>query len=98
MPEATLRKMHAEGHASIAAATSPADPSLIQKVSFADYMVTLHVIGENSLDNAKRLGYLGAQELYPDAPQHTLEEFAKEFYAMDEPGEFMLAAMSRGNA
>ena len=49
-------------------------------------MLSIHILEENSLKNAKRLGYLDVQELYPDMPKHTLEEFAKEFYAQDEPG------------
>ena len=32
------------------------------------------------------LGYLDARELYPDWPQHTLEDFAKAFYAKEGPG------------
>ena len=46
----------------------------------------MQVFGENTLENAKRLGYLDARELYPDIPKHTLEEYAKEFYALEEPG------------
>ena len=47
---------------------------------------SMHVIGENTLENAKRLGYLNAKELYPDISQLTLENFAKDFYAMEDPG------------
>ena len=54
--------------------------------SWAEYMISMHFIGENTLENAKRLGYLNARELYPDRPQHTLEDFAREFYTMEDPG------------
>ncbi|KAI9063942.1 NAD-P-binding protein [Trametes sanguinea] len=50
----------------------------------SEYMLSMHVFRENTLENAKRLGYLDARELYPDMPKYTLEEFAKEFY--DVPG------------
>ncbi|RPD53606.1 NAD(P)-binding protein [Lentinus tigrinus ALCF2SS1-6] len=42
---------------------------------------------ENTLENAKRLGYLDARELCPDLPAHSLEDFAKKFYSLPEPGE-----------
>ncbi|OSC98809.1 NAD-P-binding protein [Trametes coccinea BRFM310] len=50
-----------------------------------EYMLSLHVLRENTLENAKRLGYLDARELYADVPKHTLEEFAKHFYSLPEP-------------
>ncbi|KAI0764287.1 NAD-P-binding protein [Trametes elegans] len=46
----------------------------------AEYMLSMHILGENSLEFAKQLGYLDARELYPDIPKYTLAEFAKEFY------------------
>ena len=33
-----------------------------------------------------RMGYLDARALHPDVHACTLNEFAKEFYAMPEPG------------
>ncbi|KAI0657640.1 NAD-P-binding protein [Cubamyces menziesii] len=68
------------------AAKDPNDLSAKVTVVVAEYMLSIHILEENSLKNAKRLGYLDVQELYPDMPKHTLEEFAKEFYAQDEPG------------
>ncbi|KAI9063943.1 NAD-P-binding protein [Trametes sanguinea] len=50
-----------------------------------EYMFSMHVLRENTLENAKRLGYLDARELYPDVPKHTLEDFAKYFYSLPEP-------------
>ncbi|KAM5545173.1 hypothetical protein V8D89_001284 [Ganoderma adspersum] len=46
----------------------------------------IFVLEENTLENAKRLGYLDARELYPDIAQFSLEEYANEFYAMEDPG------------
>ena len=51
-----------------------------------EYQISMLVLGENTLENAKRLGYLDAQELYPDIAPLSLEEFAKRFYAMEDPG------------
>ncbi|KAI0359472.1 NAD-P-binding protein [Trametes cingulata] len=65
------------------------DPSNIlarYTVDWNQYMYSMHIVGENTLENAKRLGYVDARELYPDMPKHTLEEFAREFYAREEPG------------
>ncbi|KAI0359477.1 NAD-P-binding protein [Trametes cingulata] len=63
------------------------------KVSWNEYMYSMHILRENTLENAKRLGYLDARELYPDVPKHTFEEFAREYYSLEEPGEVYL----RGN-
>ena len=56
-------------------------------LTWSEYMFSLHILEENTLENAKRLGYLDAQELYPDVPKHTLEEYAEEFYGMENPGD-----------
>lgn len=56
-------------------------------VNWAQYMYSLHILRENTLENAKRLGFLDARELYPDIPKFSLAEFAKEYYAKEEPGE-----------
>ena len=53
--------------------------------AWADYVISIHFLGENALENAKRLGYLDARELYPDQLRYTLEDFAKELYAMEDP-------------
>ncbi|KAI0364825.1 NAD-P-binding protein [Pilatotrama ljubarskyi] len=57
------------------------------KVSWNEYRYSMHILGENTLENAKRLGYLDARELYPDVQKHTLEEFAREWYRLEEPGQ-----------
>ena len=72
--------------AAAALAANPQDFSSHIQRTWAQYMVSLHFLGENTLENAKRLGYLDARELYPDRPRHTLEDFAKEFYAVEDPG------------
>ena len=74
----------AEGRAEL-----QADPTSIAaglKVIPNEYMYSMHILGENTLENAKRLGYLDARELYPDIPKYTLEDYAKEFYGLEEPG------------
>ena len=55
--------------------------------AWTEYLYSMHILGENTLENAKRLGYLDAKELYPDIPTTTLEECAKAFYALPEPAE-----------
>ena len=51
-----------------------------------ELQIGILVLEENTLENAKRLGYLDARELYPDITPLSLEEYAKEFYAMEDPG------------
>ncbi|KAH9831955.1 uncharacterized protein C8Q71DRAFT_778803 [Rhodofomes roseus] len=48
--------------------------------AFSEYMVSIHFLGENTLANAKKLGALDAQELYPDIVPTRFADFAKEFY------------------
>ena len=55
-------------------------------VSMCAFMESICVLGEGTLQDAKRLGYLDARELYPDIPVTYLEEFAEEFYKLPEPG------------
>ena len=50
------------------------------------YQISMLVLEENTLENAKKLGYLDAKELYPDMARLSLEDFAKQFYAMEDPG------------
>ncbi|KAI0333234.1 NAD(P)-binding protein [Cubamyces sp. BRFM 1775] len=73
--------------AKAAHAKDPADMAPKLAIAGAEYMLSIHILEENTLKNAKRLGYLDVQELYPDMPKHTLEEYAKEFYAMEDPGK-----------
>ncbi|KAI0333236.1 NAD-P-binding protein [Cubamyces sp. BRFM 1775] len=73
--------------AKAALAENPADVPTTMSVVWSEYMLSIHILEENTLKNAKRLGYLDARELYPDIPRHTLEEYAKEFYALEDPGK-----------
>ncbi|KAI0657639.1 NAD-P-binding protein [Cubamyces menziesii] len=83
--EDQLRKELAEAKAALK--KDPTDIAAKTTIVVNEYMLSVHILGENSLENAKRLGYLDVQELYPDMPKPaTLEEYAKEFYAMDDPG------------
>ncbi|GJJ06033.1 hypothetical protein Clacol_000220 [Clathrus columnatus] len=45
----------------------------------------MFVKGQNTLEMAKKLGYLDAKELYPDLRPLNLEEFAKKFYNKEIP-------------
>ncbi|KAI0644853.1 NAD-P-binding protein [Trametes meyenii] len=65
---------------------NPADIAALFKVTWNEYANSMYILGENTLDNTKKLGYLDAHELYPDEPQSKLEDFAKEYYALEEPG------------
>ncbi|KAI1784381.1 NAD(P)-binding protein [Ganoderma leucocontextum] len=54
--------------------------------SWNEYLVSMLALGENTLENAKKLGYLDVRDLYPDIAPLSFEEYAKEFYSMEEPG------------
>ena len=69
-------------------AKDPADIQAAMKLVYGQYMLSLHFLRENTLENAKRLGYLDARELYPDVSVQSLEEYAKEFYNLPEPVEY----------
>ncbi|CCM04174.1 uncharacterized protein FIBRA_06336 [Fibroporia radiculosa] len=47
----------------------------------SEYIISLHFLGENSLENAKALGALDAKELYPDVATNSFEEYASKFYS-----------------
>ncbi|KAI0644860.1 NAD-P-binding protein [Trametes meyenii] len=66
---------------------NPDDVAAQTLVAWNGYLHSMFFLGENTLENAKRLGYLDARELYPDVPKHTFEEFAKEYYTLEEPGK-----------
>ncbi|KAI0705996.1 NAD-P-binding protein [Cerioporus squamosus] len=83
--EEDIKQQIAEGEA--AHAKDPSDSWALRKVIWGQYMTSMHFLQENTLENAKRLGYLDAHELYPDVRAQSLEEFAKEFYGLPEPGE-----------
>ena len=57
------------------------------KVAFSGYMHSMLGLEENTLENAKRLGYLDVHELYPDIPRFPLVKFAEEFYSLPNPAE-----------
>ena len=74
--------------AAAAQAAFEADPSNflahIQR-SWNKYQLSMQIFGENTLENAKKLGYLDARWLYPDIEPFSLEEAANEFYSQDDP-------------
>ena len=59
-------------------------------VTWLDFAYSLYVLKENTLETAKRLGYLDVHELYPDLPRYKFEDFAKEFYTWENPGHMYL--------
>ncbi|KAI0644861.1 NAD-P-binding protein [Trametes meyenii] len=81
--EEQLKEQIEQGRA--ASAQDPTNWLVGVQFTMSQYMYSIHILGENTLANAKRLGYLDARELYPDIPRHTLEDFAKEFYNREEP-------------
>ncbi|RPD58082.1 NAD-P-binding protein [Lentinus tigrinus ALCF2SS1-7] len=85
----TFRQAIEEGKREIAADPSALGPQVTVKVSWNGYlyMHSILVLQENTLANAKRLGYLDMRELYPEMPRYPLKEFAEEFYNLPEPGE-----------
>ena len=87
MSEEEIERQIVEGGAEFA--KDPNDFAAAMKFVVAQYMKSMHFLEENSLENAKRLGYLDARELYPDIPAQSLEEFAKEFYSMPDPGQIL---------
>ncbi|KAI0788326.1 hypothetical protein C8Q74DRAFT_1257380 [Fomes fomentarius] len=49
----------------------------------------MHILGENTLENAKRLGYFDAQKLDPEIPVYSLEEYGqKKFYSLEDSGVY----------
>ena len=58
----------------------PNDVGAKVRIHWYEYLQSMFVLEENTLENAKRLGYLDARELYPDIETVSLEEYAKEYY------------------
>lgn len=73
-----------------ARAAFKADPAQIVnriKQSQFDYVVAKYVRCDNTLENAKYLGYLNARELYPDFEPLSFKDFVKE--VLDGKGKKM---------
>ena len=68
-------------------AKDPTNYGLFVKMLLSEYMYSLHIQQENTLANAKRLGFLNVQELYPDLKPHSFQQCAKEWYALEKPEE-----------
>lgn len=58
------------------------EPSIatLGQVIYLQYMLSLHVHGDNTAAKAKVLGALDARELYPNLRVQTLAQYAKEWY------------------
>ncbi|RPD53615.1 NAD-P-binding protein [Lentinus tigrinus ALCF2SS1-6] len=84
LSEDDMKKQIADGQ--VLYDKDPMDFKLSTPLIWAQYMYSMHFLHENTLENAERLGYLDARKLYPDIPAQSLEEYAKEFYGLPEPG------------
>ena len=85
MSEEDVKKQIASGR--ILYEKNPTDYKSSVPLIWAQYMHSMHFLQENTLENAKKLGYLDARELYPDIIPTTYEEYVKEFYSLEDPGE-----------
>ncbi len=47
----------------------------------ADFMRSLYVRGDNTLEKAEAMGHLDARKLYDDVPFPDVEEEVKQYYA-----------------
>lgn len=54
--------------------------------SWNEYHISMNVLGENTLENAKGLDYIDTRELYSDTTSLPFEEYAHRFYGMQDPG------------
>ena len=84
MTEEDVKRQIIEGEEEYA--KKPDDFHSLRKIIWGGYQTSMYILEENTLENAKRLGYLDARELYPDIPVQSLEDFAEEFYSLPEPG------------
>lgn len=48
--------------------------------NISEYMISIHYLGECTLENAKKLGAVDVRELYPDIVPKSFEHFAKSHY------------------
>lgn len=70
------------------AKTSPSGTQLNLGIIMQEYLNSLFVHGDNTLETAKGLGALDARALYPDFKPTTLKEYAVEFYKKRPEIEF----------
>ncbi|KAI0800644.1 NAD(P)-binding protein [Fomes fomentarius] len=55
-------------------------------MAWNEYQHSMHILEENTLENAKKLGYLDVRELYPEIVPLSFEEYAKKFYSLEDAG------------
>lgn len=76
----TTEVVHKRGAVAKAAYnTAPAEEAYIDK-AWAEYVHSIYICGDNTLENAKAKGALDARELYPDFKPETLGQYMKQFY------------------
>jgi hypothetical protein len=61
-----------------ALAKDPKDPLKRRMTYMSEYLLSKYIRGDNSLENAKYLGYLDAKELYPDFKPISFSEYVVE--------------------
>jgi hypothetical protein len=64
------------------------DWTKIATVWMVQYNCSMFIRGDNSLENAKYLGYLDARELYPDFKPRKFEACVKEAIAGEAPSTY----------
>lgn len=69
----------------------PSNYAFYAGVAMHEYFYSMFALEENTLENAKKLGYLDVRELYPDIVPLSLKEYAKSFYSVDDPGTLIYA-------
>ncbi len=79
-----VSKEELENRLKEARAIAAADPKKIYAVWTPQYKQSMFIRQDNTLQKAKDVGVLDAQELYPNAPRKTLREYAEAFY--NNPG------------
>lgn len=67
---------------------NPSATQLNLNLIMQEYLNSLFVHGDNTLETAKKLGALDARTLYPDFKPTTLKEYAVEFYKKRPEIEF----------
>ncbi|KAH9925886.1 NAD-P-binding protein [Epithele typhae] len=87
--EQDLTRLEKEAHALLAAGggAHPDAEQLELQIWWCGFARSVCVLRENTLENARRLGYVDARALYPDIRASMLEEFAGRFYRMKDPSE-----------
>lgn len=78
--QATDNDLQAERDAAVRKVGSDwSSPDIVQRL-VSDYLFSVFVRGDNTVEAAKSMGILDARVLYPDVEVEPLDEFAKKYY------------------